>query len=212
MSVTRLQQAMRRDFLLDLSAGFLSDCLDWKSREPGRPAAADEPDVRVPAGSSWVAGLRPPGGPAVRPRIESASGGLSAGGVGAGCGLPGRSGPGQGGGDADRRQVRPDGGVPEPPGGREGADEQPHGADQPPAPAPLEVAVQVAAATDDRAVRDPGCAALARPPDHRGLTRRRPRGEADHAGRRQSGHLKLSCSARSLEFFENFPTPDFTGF
>ena len=38
LSVNRLQQAMRRDFLLDLSAGFLSDCLDWKVRRTDRPA------------------------------------------------------------------------------------------------------------------------------------------------------------------------------
>lgn len=38
LSVNRLQQAMRRDFLLDLSAGFLSDCLDWKVRQTDLPA------------------------------------------------------------------------------------------------------------------------------------------------------------------------------
>jgi Transposase len=38
MSLNRLQQAMRRDFLLDLSAGFLSDCLDWKVRQTDLPA------------------------------------------------------------------------------------------------------------------------------------------------------------------------------
>ncbi len=37
MSVHRLQQAMRRDFLLDLSDGFLSDCLDWKVRQTDMP-------------------------------------------------------------------------------------------------------------------------------------------------------------------------------
>ena len=37
MSVPRLQRAMRRDFLLDLSDGFLSDCLDWKVRQTDRP-------------------------------------------------------------------------------------------------------------------------------------------------------------------------------
>ena len=37
LSVNRLQQAMRRDFLLDLSAGFLSDCLDWKVRRTDLP-------------------------------------------------------------------------------------------------------------------------------------------------------------------------------
>jgi Transposase len=38
LSVNRLQQAMERDFLLDLSAGFLSDCLDWKVRQTDLPA------------------------------------------------------------------------------------------------------------------------------------------------------------------------------
>lgn len=37
MSLHRLQQAMRRDFLLDLSDGFLSDCLDWKVRQADMP-------------------------------------------------------------------------------------------------------------------------------------------------------------------------------
>jgi hypothetical protein len=32
MSLHRLQQAVRRDFRLDLSDGFLSDGLDWKVR------------------------------------------------------------------------------------------------------------------------------------------------------------------------------------
>lgn len=38
MSLHRVQQAMRRDFLLDLSDGFLSDCLDWKVRQTDLPA------------------------------------------------------------------------------------------------------------------------------------------------------------------------------
>jgi hypothetical protein len=38
MSLHRLQQAMHRDFLLDLSDGFLSDCLDWKVRQADMPA------------------------------------------------------------------------------------------------------------------------------------------------------------------------------
>jgi hypothetical protein len=38
MSLHRLQQAMHRDFLLDLSDGFLSDCLDWKVRQTDLPA------------------------------------------------------------------------------------------------------------------------------------------------------------------------------
>jgi hypothetical protein len=38
LSVNRLRDAMRRDFLLDLSAGFLSDCLDWKVRRTDLPA------------------------------------------------------------------------------------------------------------------------------------------------------------------------------
>lgn len=33
MSMERLQQALRRDFLLELSDGFLYDCLDWKVRQ-----------------------------------------------------------------------------------------------------------------------------------------------------------------------------------
>jgi hypothetical protein len=37
MSLHRLQQAMRRDFLLDLSDGFLYDCLDWKVRRADMP-------------------------------------------------------------------------------------------------------------------------------------------------------------------------------
>jgi Transposase len=37
MSLHRLQQAMRRDFLLDLSDGFLYDCLDWKVRQSDMP-------------------------------------------------------------------------------------------------------------------------------------------------------------------------------
>jgi hypothetical protein len=38
MSVERLRQAMRRDFHLDLSEGFLYDCLDWKVRQIDLPA------------------------------------------------------------------------------------------------------------------------------------------------------------------------------
>lgn len=37
MSVNRLQQAMQRDFLLDLSDGFLYDCIDWKVRQADMP-------------------------------------------------------------------------------------------------------------------------------------------------------------------------------
>ena len=37
MSLHRLQPAMRRDFLLELSDGFLSDCLDWKVRQTDMP-------------------------------------------------------------------------------------------------------------------------------------------------------------------------------
>jgi hypothetical protein len=37
MSLHRVQQAMRRDFLLELSDGFLSDCLDWKVRQTDMP-------------------------------------------------------------------------------------------------------------------------------------------------------------------------------
>jgi hypothetical protein len=40
MSMQRLQQALQRDFLLDLSDGFLYDCLDWKVRQ------LDLPDYR----------------------------------------------------------------------------------------------------------------------------------------------------------------------
>jgi hypothetical protein len=38
MSLHRVQKAMRRDFLLELSDGFLSDCLDWKVRQIDMPA------------------------------------------------------------------------------------------------------------------------------------------------------------------------------
>lgn len=38
MSLNRLQQALQRDFLLDLSDGFLYDCLDWKVRQTDLPA------------------------------------------------------------------------------------------------------------------------------------------------------------------------------
>jgi Transposase len=38
MSLHRLQQALRRDFLLELSDGFLYDCLDWKVRQTDLPA------------------------------------------------------------------------------------------------------------------------------------------------------------------------------
>src|SRR5262245_57807524 len=38
MSVERLRQALRRDFHLELSEGFLSDCLDWKVRQADLPA------------------------------------------------------------------------------------------------------------------------------------------------------------------------------
>ena len=38
MSLHRVQQPMRRDFLLDLSDGFLSDGLDWKVRQADMPA------------------------------------------------------------------------------------------------------------------------------------------------------------------------------
>jgi hypothetical protein len=37
MSLYRVQQAMQRDFLLELSDGFLSDCLDWKVRQTDMP-------------------------------------------------------------------------------------------------------------------------------------------------------------------------------
>jgi hypothetical protein len=37
MNLERLQQAMQRDFLLDLSDGFLYDCLDWKVRQTNMP-------------------------------------------------------------------------------------------------------------------------------------------------------------------------------
>jgi hypothetical protein len=33
MSLRQIQQALRRDFYLDLSDGFLYDCLDWKARQ-----------------------------------------------------------------------------------------------------------------------------------------------------------------------------------
>lgn len=38
MSLNRLQHALKRDFLLDLSDGFLYDCLDWKVRQTDLPA------------------------------------------------------------------------------------------------------------------------------------------------------------------------------
>jgi transcription elongation factor Elf1 len=38
MSLHRLQQALQRDFFLDLSDGFLYDCLDWKVRQTDMPA------------------------------------------------------------------------------------------------------------------------------------------------------------------------------
>jgi hypothetical protein len=38
MSMERLRQAMQRDFHLDLSEGFLYDCLDWKVRQIDLPA------------------------------------------------------------------------------------------------------------------------------------------------------------------------------
>ncbi len=38
MSLHRLQHALKRDFLLDLSDGFLYDCLDWKVRQTNLPA------------------------------------------------------------------------------------------------------------------------------------------------------------------------------
>lgn len=37
MSLHRVQQAMHRDFFLDLSDGFLYDCLDWKVRQTDMP-------------------------------------------------------------------------------------------------------------------------------------------------------------------------------
>ena len=37
MSMQRLQDAMSRDFYLDLSQGFLYDCLDWKCRQTDLP-------------------------------------------------------------------------------------------------------------------------------------------------------------------------------
>ena len=37
MSVERLREAMRRDFQLDLSEGFVYDCLDWKVRQVNMP-------------------------------------------------------------------------------------------------------------------------------------------------------------------------------
>jgi hypothetical protein len=38
MSLHRLQQSLQREFLLELSDGFLSDCLDWKVRQTDMPA------------------------------------------------------------------------------------------------------------------------------------------------------------------------------
>jgi len=38
MSMERLRQALQRDFLLNLSEGFLYDCLDWKVRQVNMPA------------------------------------------------------------------------------------------------------------------------------------------------------------------------------
>jgi hypothetical protein len=38
MSLNRLQKALQRDFQLDLSDGFLYDCLDWKVRQVDMPA------------------------------------------------------------------------------------------------------------------------------------------------------------------------------
>jgi hypothetical protein len=38
MSVERLRQALKRDFHLDLSDGFVYDCLDWKVRQVKMPA------------------------------------------------------------------------------------------------------------------------------------------------------------------------------
>jgi hypothetical protein len=38
MSVERLRLALKRDFHLDLSEGFLYDCLDWKTRQADLPA------------------------------------------------------------------------------------------------------------------------------------------------------------------------------
>ncbi|MFO0969305.1 MAG: transposase [Gemmataceae bacterium] len=38
MSMERLRQALQRDFLLNLSDGFLYDCLDWKIRQVDMPA------------------------------------------------------------------------------------------------------------------------------------------------------------------------------
>jgi hypothetical protein len=37
MSMERVRQAMQRDFFLDLSTGFLYDCLDWKCRQLDLP-------------------------------------------------------------------------------------------------------------------------------------------------------------------------------
>ena len=52
MSVNRLVQALLREFLPDLSAGFLNDCLDWnvhltsvevtEARKPPATAGRDE--------------------------------------------------------------------------------------------------------------------------------------------------------------------------
>ena len=49
MSLHRLQQALRRDFRLELSDGFLYDCLDWKVRQ-----------TDLPAYRQWTATLRHP--------------------------------------------------------------------------------------------------------------------------------------------------------
>ena len=38
MNLERIQKALQRDFLLDLSDGFLYDCLDWKVRQIDMPA------------------------------------------------------------------------------------------------------------------------------------------------------------------------------
>ena len=38
MNLERIREALHRDFLLDLSDGFLYDCLDWKVRQTDMPA------------------------------------------------------------------------------------------------------------------------------------------------------------------------------
>src|SRR5262249_24206618 len=127
---------------------------DREAAGPDEPTGASGPgdDAELPAGVEDLAGLRRPAGDALRGGSERGAGLGPAGGFAWESGGPGG---GRGcGGDRDALggEVRQDDRLPQEPGLRSSADEQPRRAGQPQAEAPGEGPVQVAEAAADRRV------------------------------------------------------------